>query len=172
MEVTKNKLSPYASMFFNRLRNYLETKLYFYGSIQRNDYIPNKSDIDVDIFTENIQSTITKLQNFFDVDRYKFKKFIFKIKNNVIIGYKITIKEPLHHFRTEISIYDEKSKHLVLNEHQRKFQIPFHIAFLISILKLLHYHVGIIPIKHFKYCKDYLLNNAFDNPAEFIVVDT
>ena len=79
METTKNKLSPYASMFYNRLKNYLETSLYFYGSIQRNDYVPDKSDIDVDLFTENINSTITKMQHFLDVDKSKFKKFIYNL---------------------------------------------------------------------------------------------
>jgi hypothetical protein len=171
METTKNKLSPYATMFFDKLRNYLETNLYFYGSIQRNDYVPNKSDIDVDIFTENVQSTITKLQNFFEVDRYKFKKFIYKIENKVIIGYKISIKEPQHHFRTEISIFDEKFKHLVLYEHQRKFHLPFHTSIIIIMLKFFYYQLGIIPVQYFKFIKEYLINTAFDRPSEFIVVD-
>ena len=64
METTKNKMSHFAEKFFHKLKNYLDTKLYYYGSIQRNDYFPNSSDIDVDIFTDNEQSTITKLQNF------------------------------------------------------------------------------------------------------------
>ena len=67
------------------LKNYLETSLYFYGSIQRNDYVPDKSDIDVDLFTENINGTITKMQHFLDVDKTKFKKFIYKINNNIKI---------------------------------------------------------------------------------------
>jgi len=171
METTKNKLSPYASMFYNRLKNYLETSLYFYGSIQRNDYVPDKSDIDVDLFTYNVDSTITKMQNFLDVDKSKFKKFIYKINNNIIIGYKITIKEPEHYFRTEISIFNEKNKDLVLNEHTRKFHIPFFISILIIILKFFYYQLGIVPVKCFKFCKDYLINNAFDKPSEFLVID-
>ena len=131
MEITKNKLSPYASIFFNKLRNYLETPLYFYGSIQRNDYVPNKSDIDVDIFSDNVYSTITKMQNLLDVDRYKFKKFIYKINSNVIIGHKISVKEPDHSFRTEISVFDEKYKHIVLHEHRRKFNFPFYSSCLL-----------------------------------------
>jgi hypothetical protein len=171
METTKNKLSPYASMFYNRLKNYLETSLYFYGSIQRNDYVPDKSDIDVDLFTENINSTITKMQHFLDVDKSKFKKFIYKINNNIIIGYKISIKEPEHYFRTEISIFDEKNKALVLNEHTRKFHIPFFSSIIIIILKFFYYQLGIIPKIYFKYIKDYLINTAFGNPSEFLIID-
>ena len=78
MENTKNKLLPYESDFFDKLSNYLETPLYFYGSIQRDDYFPGKSDIDVDIFTENMHSTISKMQNFLNVDKNNFIKFVNK----------------------------------------------------------------------------------------------
>ena len=71
METTKNQLTPYESNFFNKLKIYLDTPLYFYGSIQRDDYKSGYSDIDIDIFTENMNSTIVKLQNFFNSNQYK-----------------------------------------------------------------------------------------------------
>lgn len=171
METTKNKLSPYASMFFNRLSNYLETTLYFYGSIQRNDYIPDKSDIDVDVFSENINSTMTKMQNLLGVEKYKFKKFIYKIDNKIVIGHKISIKEPEHHFRCEISIFDVKFKQLVLYEHTRKFKLPILTSIGIQILKFLYYQLGLIPVNYFKIIKEYLMNSAFDKKAEFLIID-
>ena len=64
METTKNELSPYSKTFFKKLSNYLDTKIYYFGSIQRNDYFPKSSDIDIDIFTDNEKSTILKLQNY------------------------------------------------------------------------------------------------------------
>ena len=76
METTKNNISPYAVYFFNHLSNYLDTKLYFFGSVQRADYFPNSSDIDVDIFSENVSSTLSKMQHFLHVRIYKFKKLI------------------------------------------------------------------------------------------------
>jgi len=79
METTKNKLTHQEEVFFNKLSNYLDTQLYFFGSIQRDDYLPKSSDIDVDIFTENENSTITKMMNFLNVERSKFKKIIWKI---------------------------------------------------------------------------------------------
>ena len=51
METTKNKLTPYEKDFFDKLRNYIDKPIYFYGSIQRDDYLPQASDIDIDIFS-------------------------------------------------------------------------------------------------------------------------
>ena len=52
METTRNELSKNEKKFFEELSNYLETPILFFGSIQRSDYFPGKSDIDVDIFTD------------------------------------------------------------------------------------------------------------------------
>jgi hypothetical protein len=171
MESTKNNLSPYESMFFNRLSNYLDTKLYFYGSIQRNDYVPNKSDIDVDIFSENLNSTMTKMQNLLGVEKNKFKKFIYKIDNTIVIGYKLSIKERDYKFRCEISLFDEKFKNIIINEHTRKFKLPIFTSFAIQILKYTYYELGIIPLNYFKYIKDYLMNTAFEKKTEYIIID-
>jgi len=64
METTKNDLPQDIKQFFYKLSDYLDTKLLYYGSVQRSDYVPGKSDIDVDIFTDNPDSLITKLQHF------------------------------------------------------------------------------------------------------------
>jgi len=74
METTKNKLPDDINAFFSKLSKYLDTKLLFYGSVQRSDYFPGSSDIDVDIFTDNVDSTITKLQHFLNVKKSKFKR--------------------------------------------------------------------------------------------------
>ena len=39
METTKNKLPEDAQVFLNNLKQYLDKPLYFYGSIQRPDYM-------------------------------------------------------------------------------------------------------------------------------------
>jgi hypothetical protein len=43
METTKNKLPEKEQQFFNELSKYLDTSLYYYGSVQRNDYFPGKA---------------------------------------------------------------------------------------------------------------------------------
>ena len=60
METTKNKLPEDVQLFLNNLKQYLDKPIYFYGSIQRPDYMSG-SDLDVDIFTDNEISTIEKL---------------------------------------------------------------------------------------------------------------
>ena len=45
METTKNKMPPYAKQFFYNLSNYLDTQIYYYGSIQRNDYFPQYPEL-------------------------------------------------------------------------------------------------------------------------------
>ena len=97
MENTKHQLNNFQKTFFDKLSNYLDTKLYFFGSIQRNDYFPGSSDIDVDIFTENENSTIAKLSNYLKVNKHEFKKVVWKLNttSEVITGYKFMYKDQI-----------------------------------------------------------------------------
>ena len=63
---TKN-LPENIRQFFQQMQNYLGTSIYFYGSLMRNDYFHGKSDIDIDIFTENETSMIFRLSHFLSV---------------------------------------------------------------------------------------------------------
>ena len=174
METTKNKLSENAKQFFQDLTSYLETPLYFYGSIQRNDYFPGDSDIDVDIFTSNESSVITKMQHFLHVKRADFKKFVWRLNTNnkMIYGYKIMYKSPEKGFNTEFSIYNEKIKYDILKEHNSKTVIPFYIIWLLVILKLLYYNLHFIDKKTFRYLKKKLLTIGIGLPDDdFIVID-
>ena len=91
METTKNKLTHEEIVFFQNIKIILDTRLYFYGSIQRYDYLSPYSDIDVDIFTNDENSTIIKLQNYLNVKKKDFKKTLcLMFKSNIIIpGYKL-----------------------------------------------------------------------------------
>ena len=61
MDDIKNNLTQNEEVFFENLSLYIDKEIYFYGSIWRHDYIKGKSDIDIDIFTDNESSTIQKL---------------------------------------------------------------------------------------------------------------
>ena len=175
METTKNKLTPQEEVFFNKLSNYLDTKLFFFGSIQRGDYLPNSSDIDVDIFTDNENSTITKMMNFLNVERTKFKKIIWKINNfnnKVVHGYKIMYKSSENNFSVEFSIYNEKNKHEILSEHNGKRIIPFYATILLIILKFLFYTLHIIPSNWYIQGKIFVLSTLiFKREDDFVVID-
>jgi hypothetical protein len=173
METTKNKLSVYESDFFNKLSNYLENKLYFYGSIQRDDYKPGHSDIDVDIFTDNPDSTIIKIQNFLNVTKQDFKKFVNKPmkKQGIINGYKLKYKEPENNFKTELSIYDIKYKDDILYEHGRKTTLPFIVSMLLIIIKFLYYNIGIISKNIYLNMKNYIVELVDDDYKGFVSFD-
>jgi hypothetical protein len=147
MEYTKHKFTDYEKAFFNKLSNYLDTKLYFFGSIQRYDYFPGLSDIDVDVFTVNENSTIAKLSNYLKVDKHEFKKVIWKLNSTgeIVNGYKFMYKDLINNLVVEFSIYNEKHKKDIMNEHNAKSDIPFYATFFLIILKFLFYKLHIIP---------------------------
>ena len=174
METTKNEMTSYAKAFFNRLSKYLDNKFYFYGSIQRNDYFPNSSDIDSDLFTDNEQSTILKLQNFLGVKKYQFRRFVYKLHktNKIVRGHKIKYTDENNKFITEISIYNEKDKEDVLIEHNSKSNLPFYISFFLIILKTFYYKLGIISEHTYNYFKKIFMNFMIEGAdVEFVGID-
>jgi hypothetical protein len=174
METTKNNLPDKVKNFFNRLSDYLNTKLLYYGSVQRRDYFPGKSDIDVDIFTDNVNSTIIKMQHYLHVERKKFKKFVWIVNHNhhFTTGYKIFYKDPNGNFSAEFSIYDEKYKEDILKEHLSKTVLPLHATCLLIILKFLYYKFGLMNHDYFKYLKRKILTIFIGKPDDmFIVLD-
>ena len=76
MDDIKNKMPMHKRQFFTNLENYLDTSLYYFGSIQRYDYSPDNSDIDAILFTNNADSSISALQNWFQVSKNEFKKIV------------------------------------------------------------------------------------------------
>ena len=169
MEIPANKLTSYEQIFFDDLRNYIDKPIYFYGSIQRNDYLPGKSDIDIDIFTDNEHSTIYSLCNFLNLKRSDFKKSIYKINKEVIKGYKTKYIDEIHNITLEISIYNEKDKSIIIKEHLRTNVLPIHISAVLIILKYLYYTLNIIPRDVFRRCKQFLMNE--NDELKFIVID-
>ena len=125
METPKNKLTPKEKQFLDGLSEYLDTKLFYYGSIQRDDYIPGKSDIDVNIFTDNESSTISKLQHYLHVRKKDFQKIVWKVynANKVVTGYKIKYQNSF--IKLEASIYNEKYKFIILKDHNSQLDLPF-----------------------------------------------
>ena len=174
METTKNEMNAYSKNFFFRLGNYLDTQIYYYGSIQRDDYFPDKSDIDIDIFTCNIQSTLSRLQNFLNVEKYKVKNFVYKLHktNKVVYGYKIKYEEEENKLFTEISVYEEKDKNYVLIEHNSKAILPFYISWVLIILKTFYYKLGLLPEDIYLYLKKLFMNTMIEGvDVEFVKTD-
>jgi len=172
MEKTKNKLPKNQKKFFNDLSDYLETPLYFYGSVQRDDYFPGRSDIDVDIFTDNESSIITKLQHFLHINRNNFKKFVWRLNNNnkIVYGNKIMYYNYDQKIKTEISIYNINVKEDILYEHNHKIKLPFYVSWLLILLKILYYDFNLINASYYRYLKKKLLTNGLGLPDDDFVV--
>jgi len=174
MEYTKNKLPDNIEQFFTNMREYLDTSLYFYGSVQRNDYIPGKSDIDVAIYSENVNETVVKLQHFLHIPASEFKRFVkqFKNSNRLIYGYKTMFHDEANNFFAEISIYKEKDKKEVLEDQRIKIDTPLYISWILLFIKILHYHFNIIEKKRYKKWKAKLLAyNTNFNINPFVIID-
>ena len=161
METTRNKLTKEQKKIFDGLSDYLETKLYYYGSIQRPDYMPGKSDIDVDIFTDNESSTMAKLQHYLHIEKKSFEKILWKLRkpnNELAMGYKVKYKND--DVKAEFSIYNEKYKKSILEEHNSKIDLPFHFIWLLNFFKFLYYQLNILPTPYFAYLKKKIINLA------------
>jgi len=141
--------------FLIDLQNYLDTDLYFYGSVNRKDYIHGKSDIDIAIFTDNEYSIMTKLQHFLHVKRDAFDKVVWKIEEKIIYGYKIKCDEYIN-LKCEISIYNNDFKKLVLNEVYHT--TPLYISIMLFLLKSIYYTFPILSKKTYSTYKRILFN--------------
>jgi predicted nucleotidyltransferase len=163
MECIKNKLPTKTQEFLNKMKEYLDTKLYYYGSVQRLDFISNKSDIDICIFTDNTQTMIHKLSSFLHIDKKKIKKIILNNKNNsniyeIIYCYKVAYKNPKLELNLEITICNEKYKKTILQHQNKGINMPLYIVSLLLILKVLYYNFNIFPFHYYHKCKTIIID--------------
>ncbi len=169
MNIVNDRLTVNEKEFFNKISLYTEDEIYFYGSIQRPDYIKGKSDIDVDIFTDNESSTVQKLCNLLDIKRSEFKNIVYKIDSEMVYGYKLKYDDVENKINVEMSIYNKKYKSAVLYDHNKCRDLPFYVTILLMIIKFLYYNVGIVPNSIYKRCKQFLMNK--DDEFKFILMD-
>jgi predicted nucleotidyltransferase len=145
--------------FFKRIENDLDKELWFYGSVTRSDYIPNKSDIDVAIFSDNEHSDISKLQHILHVKRSEFDKIVWKLNGQMIYGYKIKVES----INCEIHIYNDDFKQVLLDEFTKPLKNQSMLIFcLIYILKFLYYRLQILPSDIYSKAKRYIMNEMID----------
>ena len=160
MEDVKNKMPINQKHFFTQLENYLETPLYYFGSILRYDYYPNNSDIDAILFTNNEASSISKLQNWFHVSKHEFKKIVnyLPISKRIASGYKLTYINKKQNISSDILIYNVKDKQYVEQDCQSKVDLPFVILTILIILKTLYHQLGILSFSKYIYLKRILMD--------------
>lgn len=169
MDVVNNRLTENEKIFFDNLSLYIDEKIYFYGSVQRPDYVKGKSDIDIDIFTDNESSTIQKLCTFLNLKRSDFRKAVYKINNVMVYGHKTKYKDEINKINVEISLYNDKYKTLVLYDHNNCRYLPLYVTIALFIIKFLYYTLGILPDAAYRRCKQFLMNPG--DELKFILLD-
>jgi len=166
----KDILPKDTKVFFQKIQDYLDTNLYFYGSVTRSDYVPGKSDIDVAIFTDNEISTISKLQHVLHVKRDAFEKIVWKLNGKIIYGYKIKC-EKYTDINSEISIYNNDFKEVLLDEFTRPLRNKSWLFFiLLYFLKLFYYYIPLLPKQTYIYLKRVVLNDLFEKKESIYMV--
>ena len=165
MNKIRNDFNPDLKNFFINLQNYLDTELYFYGSVNRSDYIHNKSDIDIAIFTDNEYSVMTKLQHYLHVKRDAFDKIVWKIEGTIVYGYKIKC-DKYTDSKCEISIYNNDFKEIILKDISKGISIPLHIEILLCILKTLYYTFPILSSNTYSLYKRFIFNTIIVNKKD------
>jgi hypothetical protein len=170
MENTKNKLPENTKTFINKLKNYLNTKIYFYGSIQRDDYFVGESEIDITIFSDNTEAMISKILHYLHIKKNKVNKIFWhaSLNNRLIQGYKLMYNNENEDIKLEITIYDDKYKKYVLYDEQIDMNLPLYISFMLIFLKVMYYNLKILPSKYYIKCKRILFNYVKGNNSLFL----
>ena len=172
MEYIKNNIPDYKQNFFNNLEDFLNTKIYYHGSIQRYDFF-NESDIDIDIFTINESDTINKICHFLNCDINDVKQFIWKLDINKekVKGYKILYHNAEYNYYIDISIFNEKNKNNVLLDQIKSDSLPLYAIFFLFILKFLYYKLEIVSWPIYSYIKKKIITISLGyNDCEFIIL--
>jgi predicted nucleotidyltransferase len=131
-----HKLTPEQLIFFLKLNNILNGRLQFFGSIARKDFTIGKSDVDVQIFSENSQSDLLILSHFLQENGVDFISRFVKFKPSplyTISGFKHTIKSP---FKSDILVFDANNEDILTMQYKRAIVIPFVYLLLLKILKM------------------------------------
>lgn len=160
MEDIKEKISDNQYIFLKNLQDYIGNELIFFGSIKRCDFMSENSDIDIAIISDNINSTLKKLQNYLNLQDNNIRKFVQKIpnKNSIIIGYKTNYDDECIKLSLEIVIYDEKYRNDIMFHIHKINNLPFYILLPLIILKFFYYKLNIISTQILYFFKRKLLH--------------
>ncbi|MFY7729895.1 MAG: nucleotidyltransferase domain-containing protein [Flavobacterium sp.] len=160
-------LNEEQKIFFKNLSIFIDEDLFFYGSVKRCDYFPGKSDIDVDIFTDNEAKTARLLTNYLHLERSKVKKIVYKIDNKMIYGHKVAHTD--NNTNIEFFIYNTKYKHIIMKDHTQFNELTIYGTIMMVILKCMYYYLPIMSTDTYKQLKKWLINP--NTEPRFIQVD-
>ena len=163
MEDIKDRLSDEQYYFFKNLKEYLNTELYFFGSIKRYDYFQN-SDIDIIIITDNVKSILFKAQHYLNIEKTQkiFQQYSI-YDQEIIVGHKIKYKNKDDNLSFDLLIYDEKYRKNVLKNIDEINNLPFYMVTILCIIKFLYYNLSLISTSTYQYLKSSIFFSYFNN---------
>jgi hypothetical protein len=174
METIKDRLTEENYLFLKKLQDYIGTELIFMGSIKRYDFLQKYSDIDIVIISDNIENTIIKLQNFLNLPKRKIRLLYQKIPKNdsLLYGYKTNYNNPDNNLMLEIVLYDEKYRSQAIQNVDESINLPFHITYLLFIIKKMYYEFNLLSTKMFTYIKHIIIKFYQNQPLydDFITI--
>jgi predicted nucleotidyltransferase len=160
IEEIRSNLRECDYYFLKNIQHYVNTDLYFYGSVTRLDYFPGKSDIDMIIITDNVDSVVKQLQNHLNVNRDAIEKTINYMDDakSISYAYKINYSNLDEKISLEIFVYDEKYKEKLIRNMEKKDNLPFYVVAILYIIKFITYEIQILNDEQFKYIKNMFMN--------------
>ena len=170
MEDIRDRLGEYKYNYFNSLQNYLETELYFFGSIKRCDYFSNASDIDIIVITDNVKSILSKIQTYLNISKDNTQKIFQQYSvydKGIITGYKIKYKNDENNIEFDLLIYDEKFRNIVLQNINNINNFPLYMIIILCILKFLYYKLHFISQQKYTSLKCHLFNCYFNGELRY-----
>ena len=146
LEEVKNKLNKNQYNYFLQLKENINLPLYFFGSITRCDYIKDKSDLDIEIFTDNFDSILLQIEILFDFYKRKKERYfiIFEINNIPFSGYKYWFEDTKLNISFDFTIYNTACQNSILHHRNIEKNIPYLLVIFLIIIKILYYHLNII----------------------------
>ena len=113
IEKIKHNLKKKEYNYFLHLQNEIELPLFFIGSITRSDFFPDNSDVDIEVFSNNITSTKLKVENIFNNGKIEKDKYIvFKINGIPFSGCKYHVSNERDNIRFDFTIYKKECQNI------------------------------------------------------------
>ena len=163
-----SKLTKQQIDFLEEIQHYIDCQFYYYGSIDRIDYFPGKSDIDIDIFTPNLYSTMFKLRQFLLIPETEIKSIKWRTRRPIVATFNChKIKFDNGIVKLELNIYDEQYKNILLDVRKFKRNIPSLVLILVYTIKSMYYNTNFISKSHISTFKKFVMGQLLDMEDDY-----
>ena len=167
----KKKLTRQQIDFIEQLQQYCNCEMQFYGSIERIDYFPQFSDIDIDVFTPNVNSTLFKLRQFLSTEEDKVQNVVWSTTKPTFSKFRCKkIKFQNDFIKLEIGVYDIKYKKKLIKVREYKKQIPFYALVFLYFVKFIYYNMNLLSYHQLARFKKFMMGDVLGMADDYNVI--